>query len=126
LLSPSSLDDKIPDKLFFKIGEVAALTGVKTHVLRYWETEFVQFRLKKSTSNQRLYRRKDIDLVLLLKDLLYEQGFTLAGAKKKLGEGLAGVADPANEASSTKEPSNLLLEIREELRALRNSIQPSP
>jgi DNA-binding transcriptional MerR regulator len=120
------LDDKIPDKLFFKIGEVAALTGVKTHVLRYWESEFVQFRLKKSSSNQRLYRRKDIDLVLLLKDLLYEQGFTLAGAQKKLNEGVAGLADPANEAAPTKGSRNLLLEIREELRALRNSIQPSP
>ncbi|ALC16727.1 transcriptional regulator, MerR family [Desulfuromonas soudanensis] len=120
------MDDKIPDKLFFKIGEVAALTGVKAHVLRYWESEFVQFRLKKSTSNQRLYRRKDIDLVLLLKDLLYEQGFTLAGAKKKLDEGGADDAEPETEAFSGKVCRDLLLEIREELRALRNSIQTSP
>lgn len=120
------MDDKIPDKLFFKIGEVAALTGVKAHVLRYWESEFVQFRLKKSTSNQRLYRRKDIDLVLLLKDLLYEQGFTLAGAKKKLDEGGADDAEPAPEAFSGNVCRDLLLEIRKELLALRNSIQTSP
>lgn len=124
--SPSSIDDKIPDKLFFKIGEVAALTGVKAHVLRYWESEFVQFRLKKSTSNQRLYRRKDIDLVLLLKELLYEQGFTLAGAKKKLNESCADDAEPTTDAFSGKVCRDLLLEIREELRALRNSIQTSP
>jgi DNA-binding transcriptional MerR regulator len=120
------MDDKIPDKLFFKIGEVAALTGVKAHVLRYWESEFVQFRLKKSTSNQRLYRRKDIELVLLLKELLYEQGFTLAGAKKKLDESGADDAEPTTDAFSGKACHDLLLEIREELLALRKSIQTSP
>lgn len=77
---------EIPDKRYFKIGEVAELTGVKPHVLRYWETEFPSFRLAKSRTQQRLYRRQDIELVLRLKNLLYDQGFTIAGARKKLRE----------------------------------------
>jgi DNA-binding transcriptional MerR regulator len=80
------MDFQIPDKLYFKIGEVAKFTGIKTHVLRYWETEFKAIRPNKSRSNQRLYRRQDIELILHLKDLLYNQGFTIAGARKKLRE----------------------------------------
>lgn len=80
------MDFQIPDKLYYKIGEVAKFTGIKTHVLRYWETEFKAIRPNKSRSNQRLYRRQDVDLILHLKDLLYNQGFTIAGARKKLRE----------------------------------------
>ncbi len=75
---------QIPEKLYFKIGEVAALLQLKTHVLRYWETEFSILRPVKSRSNQRLYRRKDVETALLIKELLYRQGFTIAGARKKL------------------------------------------
>ena len=78
------MDLEIPDKLYYKIGEVAKFTGVKTHVLRYWETEFSSIRPSKSRSNQRLYRRQDVELILQLKDLLYNQGFTIAGARKAL------------------------------------------
>ncbi|MBW2452638.1 MAG: MerR family transcriptional regulator [Deltaproteobacteria bacterium] len=78
------MDVQIPDKLYFKIGEVARLTGVKTHVLRYWESEFGSIRPNKSRSKQRLYRKQDIELILHLKDLLYNQGFTIAGARKQL------------------------------------------
>lgn len=80
------MDFQIPDKLYYKIGEVAQFTGIKTHVLRYWETEFKAIRPNKSRSNQRLYRKQDVDLILHLKDLLYNQGFTIAGARKKLRE----------------------------------------
>ena len=80
------MDSQIPDKLYYKIGEVAKFTGVKTHVLRYWESEFSAIKPNKSRSNQRLYRRQDVDLILRLKDLLYNQGFTIAGARKKLRE----------------------------------------
>ena len=80
------MDSQIPDKLYYKIGEVAKYTGIKTHVLRYWETEFKAIRPNKSRSNQRLYRKQDVDLILYLKDLLYNQGFTIAGARKKLRE----------------------------------------
>ncbi len=75
---------QIPDKLYFKIGEVAALLQLKTHVLRYWETEFSVLQPVKSRSNQRLYRRKDVEIALMIKDLLYRQGFTISGARKKL------------------------------------------
>lgn len=90
------MDFQIPDKLYYKIGEVAKFTGIKTHVLRYWETEFKSIRPNKSRSNQRLYRRQDVELILYLKDLLYNQGFTIAGARKKLREKPAkNVAKPA-------------------------------
>lgn len=82
------MNPEIPDKLYFRIGEVAALTGIKPHVLRYWESEFRTFRPNKSTTHQRLYQRKDIELVLRLKDLLYQQGFTIAGARKALRQRL--------------------------------------
>ena len=78
------MTDGIPDKLFFRIGEVAELAGVKPHVLRYWESEVKSIKPTKSKTNQRLYRRKDVELVLRLKELLYNQGYTLAGAKKAL------------------------------------------
>ncbi len=87
------MDFQIPDKLYFKIGEVAKFTGIKTHVLRYWETEFKSIRPNKSRSNQRLYRKQDVDLILRLKDLLYSQGFTIAGARKKLREKPAKIVD---------------------------------
>ena len=78
------MDPQIPDKLYFKIGEVAELTGVKPHVLRYWEAEIAAIRPTKNRHQQRLYRRRDIELILRLKDLLYNQGYTVAGARKSL------------------------------------------
>jgi len=88
----------IPNKLYFKIGEVARLTGVKPYVLRYWETEFAGLGPKKSGTNQRQYRRKDVELVLEIKRLLYEKRFTIEGARKHLGlrtKGLTVAAPPA-------------------------------
>jgi DNA-binding transcriptional MerR regulator len=78
------MDPQIPDKLYFKIGEVAELTGVKPHVLRYWEAEVSSIRPTKNRHQQRLYRQRDIELILRLKDLLYSQGYTIAGARKLL------------------------------------------
>jgi len=75
---------EIPDKLYFKIGEVSKLACVAPHVLRYWESEFKEIRPKRAKSNQRLYRREDVEIVLLVKTLLHEQGYTLSGAKKFL------------------------------------------
>lgn len=77
---------ELPDKLYFKIGEVAGLTGVKQHVLRYWESEFSQIRPQKSKTNQRLYKRRDVEAVLAVKHLLYDLKFTIEGAKKHLKE----------------------------------------
>jgi DNA-binding transcriptional MerR regulator len=74
----------IPDKLYFKIGEVCEITGVQPHVLRYWETEFPQLAPEKNRAGQRVYKRRDIELILRIKKLLYEDKFTIAGARKRL------------------------------------------
>ena len=74
----------IPNKQYFKIGEVSALTQLEPYVLRYWETEFKMIRPVRFGSNQRMYRRKDVEIILEIKKLLYEEGFTIAGARKKL------------------------------------------
>ncbi|MBI2895154.1 MAG: MerR family transcriptional regulator [Deltaproteobacteria bacterium] len=76
----------LPDKLFFKIGEVAHITGVKPYVLRYWETEFPRIRPQKTRSQQRLYRRKDVETILLVKKLLWDERFTIEGARRRLKE----------------------------------------
>lgn len=74
----------IPEKLYFKIGEVAELTGVQSYILRYWETQFTTLRPTKSPSGQRLYRRNDVAAVLHIKELLYQKRFTIAGARRHL------------------------------------------
>src|SRR5579885_42986 len=91
---------EIPDKLYFRIGEVARLAGIKPYVLRFWETEFPGLGPKKSGAGHRLYRRKDVELVLEIKRLLYEQRFTIEGARKILE------ARPKSEAArSAAKPS---------------------
>jgi DNA-binding transcriptional MerR regulator len=74
----------IPDKLYFRIGEVSRLCRLPAYVLRFWETEFPQLRPTKSSTGQRMYRRRDLENVLRIKTLLYEQGFTIAGARQQL------------------------------------------
>jgi DNA-binding transcriptional MerR regulator len=83
--APSEISG-IPDKPFFKIGEAARLCAVKPYVLRYWETEFHSVRPQKTRSQQRLYRRKDIELLLKIRHLLYEERFTIEGARARLRE----------------------------------------
>jgi DNA-binding transcriptional MerR regulator len=80
------MNQKIPDKLFFKIGEVANLTGVEQHVLRYWEDEFEVLQPKKNKSGQRFYEKKDIELIFKIQRLLYLERYTIAGAKQKMKE----------------------------------------
>lgn len=73
-------------KLFYKIGEVSRITGIETYVLRYWESEFPLLSPKKNSGGQRVYQQKDIDIILRIKKMLYEEGFTISGARKKLQE----------------------------------------
>ncbi len=82
----------IPEKLFFKIGEVCDITGVQAHVLRYWESEFPMLAPQKNRAGQRTYRRRDVEMVLRIKELLYEDQYTIAGAKKKLTNELRGAS----------------------------------
>ncbi len=114
----------IPDKLYFKIGEVSKITGVKPYVLRYWESEFKLLTPSKSKSKQRLYRRKDIENVLQIKKLLYKERFTIAGAKKMLK------ADPIKEAATQLELGQdanayqtALRRVQSELRDLREHLK---
>lgn len=76
----------IPHKLYFRIGEVARVVGVKPYVLRYWESEFAVLRPEKTASGHRLYRRRDVEILLDIKRLLYDEKFTISGAKKRLRE----------------------------------------
>jgi DNA-binding transcriptional MerR regulator len=81
---PVSGEVEIPDKLYFRIGEVSRLCGLPSYVLRFWETEFTQLKPSKSGTGQRMYRRMDVENVLRVKKLLYDQGFTIAGARQQL------------------------------------------
>lgn len=74
----------IPDKVYFRIGEVSDLVGVEPHVLRYWESEFSVIRPRRAKSNQRLYRKQDVENLLLIKTLLHHEGYTISGARKLL------------------------------------------
>ena len=80
----------IPEKLFFKIGEVCELAGVQAHVLRYWESEFSMLAPQKNRAGQRVYRKRDVEMALRIKELLYEDQYTIAGAKKRLANELRG------------------------------------
>jgi DNA-binding transcriptional MerR regulator len=110
----------VPDKLFFRIGEVSQIVGVEPYVLRYWESEFRGLAPKKSNSGQRMFRRKDVRLLLEIKQLLYERKFTVEGARRAL----AGRRDQINVTKSTNTSveqltlfsgGNVLPEIRQEL-----------
>lgn len=107
---------EIPDKLYFKIGEVSELLGVEPYVLRYWETEFSQLTPKKSGTGHRLYRRKDVELLLRIKHLLYEKRFTIEGARQTLQtEGRLPKTREAKRAQRELFSQDPLPEIRREL-----------
>lgn len=102
-------------KLYYRIGEVAQIVGVQPHVLRYWETEFRSIRPQKSSKGQRVYSRRDVEKLLRVKDLLRNQGFTIAGARKKLREPEAP-ADAVPPAPAAKTgPREALQSIRQDI-----------
>src|SRR5688572_4311125 len=107
---------EIPDKLYFKIGEVSDLLGVEPYVLRYWETEFTVLSPKKSGTGHRLYRRKDVELLLRIKYLLYEKKFTIEGARQSLqAESRMAKPKPAKRIQKELFSEDPLPEIRREL-----------
>lgn len=112
----------IPDKLFFKIGEVADLLDLKTHVLRYWETEFACLKPVKSRSNQRLYRRQDVETALLIKDLLYQRGFTIAGARNQLDQKKYLDLPVSSHEDTSLTAQQRLVQVKTDLLALRQSL----
>src|SRR2546430_4677867 len=95
----------IPEKLFFKIGEVCELAGVQAHVLRYWETEFPMLAPQKNRAGQRTYRRRDVEMALRIKELLYDEQYTIAGAKKKLATESRGPARELAAAAPAQPPA---------------------
>ena len=110
----------IPDKLYFKIGEVAKLADVPTHVLRYWESEFPGISPKRANSKQRLYRRQDVDLILNIKLLLHDQGYTIAGARKLLESGQMPTQTTEQIKPQKAKVSTTLQSIKQELKELQN------
>jgi DNA-binding transcriptional MerR regulator len=113
------MDPRIPDKLYFKIGEVAKLAEVPPHVLRYWESEFPGIKPKRANSQQRLYRYQDVELVLKIKSLLHDQGYTIAGARKLLQSGGEAVTTSPRPSPATIDERGKLRLIKEELRQLQ-------
>jgi DNA-binding transcriptional MerR regulator len=105
----------IPDKLFFRIGEVSQLVGVEPYVLRYWESEFPGLSPKKSNTGQRMFRRKDVEMLLNIKQLLYDKKFTIEGARKALKSEKAAPVVVQEELFT---PANPLPGIRQELAAI--------
>jgi len=111
----------VPDKLYFKIGEVARLVGVKPYVLRYWESEFSVLRPGKTRSRHRLYRRRDVETLLEIRRLLYAEGYTIAGAKRRLREGARTPGTPRVRAEGAT-----LAEVRQELTDLCRMLERHP
>jgi len=115
------------ERLYYRIGEVSRITGIKPHVLRYWESEFKVIKPHKGGSLQRLYRRKDLDLILKIRRLLYEEGFTISGAKKKIKD----IERTENnrvklrlvERRTNGKDHDLLLAVREELKGIRSLLE---
>ena len=122
----------LPAKLYFRIGEVAGLVGVEPHVLRYWEREFRTIRPTKSAKGQRVYSRRDVENLMRVRELLYKEGFTIAGAKKRLLHPTVGVGSEAQRAEPQSEPQAAPApegtwsdagKVREELLAMRREIE---
>jgi len=119
------MPEEITRKLFYKLNEVCQITDTQPYVLRFWESEFSQLAPQRSRNGQRLYRRKDIDLVRAIKKLLYEEGFTIAGARQKLGMGdrpgtLESLFDPPAAAAPSMERADraVALKLEEILRLM--------
>ena len=116
-------DSGIPDKLYFRIGEVAELVGVEPHVLRYWEGEF-RMRPHRSNSGQRLYRKKDIARFLRIRKLLHAEGFTIAGARKALsGAGASAATSSSVELEKLREAVERLQVLRDGLARLKADLR---
>lgn len=104
----------IPDKLYFRIGEVSKIAGLPTYVLRFWETEFSKIRPKRTSSGQRLYTRNDIELILKIKNLLYEKKFTIQGARQHLSTRTRKKDMPTKQ---------LLKDLRSELKSIKDMLR---
>jgi DNA-binding transcriptional MerR regulator len=109
----------IPDRLYFKIGDVARICGVETYVLRFWETQFPQLKPNKSGTGQRLYRRRDIELVLEIQRLVHKEGYTIPGARHALEGGVKRAMAPVQEKpTAAAEPAPIMLQRSDAMKAV--------
>lgn len=113
---------RLPDKLYFKIGEVSRIVGVEPYVLRYWETEFNLLKPGKAPSRHRLYKKKDVELLLEIKRLLYAEGHTIEGARKKLKEGKREERQQLRLSLPDSKYKNTLIKIKKDLQSLRKML----
>jgi DNA-binding transcriptional MerR regulator len=111
------------DKIYYRIGEVSRITGVKPHVLRYWESEFKEIKPIKSRSLQRLYRKKDLELIFQIKQLLYEDGYTIAGARVKIKEWAQGDRKQIVFDFDKQRLEEIVIDLREELKGIRELLE---
>lgn len=114
---------EIPEKLYFRIGEVARLCRLPAYVLRFWETEFPQLKPVKSSTGQRMYRRRDVENVVRIKQLLYEEGYTIAGARQHLRDEAKGEKKQTALPFATNSPANLR-QIRQGLQEILTILTP--
>lgn len=113
----------IPDKLFYKIGEVSRIADIEPYVLRYWETEFLFLKPRKNKSGQRVYVKKDLELILEIKRLLYQERYTIEGVRKRFGEKTTHVKHAAeSKAVDTPPPDKILEYVRKRLREILSKI----
>jgi DNA-binding transcriptional MerR regulator len=117
----------VPDKLFYKIGEVSKITGVESYVLRYWETEFPFLKPRKNKSGQRVYVKKDLEMILMVKRMLYQERYTIEGVRKRFEEGVLKPAEikPVQEQKTelSNNPAEAIAFVRKRLRQIADSIK---
>lgn len=116
----------LPDKLFYKIGEVSRITGIESYVLRYWETEFPFLKPRKNKSGQRVYTKKELELILQVKKMLYQERYTIEGVRKRFGEGVTRPAELRTQESKTKivkSQQDVVSLIRKKLQDILNQIR---
>ena len=109
----------LPEKIYFKIGEVSEIVGVEPYVLRYWETEFELLKPSKAPSKHRLYKKRDVELLLDIKRLLYTEGFTIEGARKKLREVKKEEKDQLKLPLTDQKYKSALIKVKKDLEVLR-------
>jgi len=113
---------RLPEKIYFKIGEVSEIVGVEPYVLRYWETEFDLLKPSKAPSKHRLYKKRDVELLLEIKRLLYTEGFTIEGARKKLKEAKKEEKNQLKLPLTEQKYKSALVKLKKELETLRRLV----
>lgn len=116
----------VPDKLFYKIGEVSRITGIESYVLRYWETEFPFLKPRKNKSGQRVYVKKDLEMILMVKKMLYQERYTIEGVRKRFEDGIMKSAEtkPVQEQKpEVKNPADAIAFVRKRLKQIVDSIK---